>query len=389
LNSALAQDWHPTSVPNKGWQSVVMSEDGDKLAGFSFHTVYVSTNSGFNWASNSLPYPYFIYCLSAASSGDGSVLVAGSQSGGLCTSTNGGQNWATNDIPFGNWQPVTVSADGNKLTAFSWYNNLSYTSTNSGMTWMSNSPPTTNSFPWVAMTCSTDGSKLTLVGWQDLGMALPNHLGLIVRSTNSGATWQTVNAPNTNWCSIAGSADGSILVAAANDPKYDYSPSVAFISTNSGLSWKSLMISARLYGAASVACSKYGDCLMIADSTYPGYIYTSTNTGTTWITNNAPSAYWKSVASSADGSKLAAADYNGLIYTWQSSTALGVNPLDNNLLFSWPILSSSKFLALEQNSDLTGTNWVPVPTAPTMVNGRYQVIISTPASNSFYRLRSQ
>jgi hypothetical protein len=51
-------------------------------------------------------------------------------------------------------------------------------------------------------------------------------------------------------------------------------------------------------------------------------IYTSTNSGATWMSNSAPSLYWQSVASSADGSKVVAAAWkNGPIYTSTNSGA--------------------------------------------------------------------
>lgn len=72
-------------------------------------------------------------------------------------------------------------------------------------------------------------------------------------------TWTQTSAPNASWTSIAVSADGTKLVAA----------------------------------------------------NYPGPIFTSTNSGMTWTSNNVPDALWN-LASSADGIKLVAAIYGGI-----------------------------------------------------------------------------
>jgi len=49
-----------------------------------------------------------------------------------------------------------------------------------------------------------------------------------------------------------------------------------------------------------------------------GYIYTSTNSGSTWIEHiSAGSREWFSIASSSDGTKLAAAAYNNYIWTYK------------------------------------------------------------------------
>lgn len=70
-----------------------------------------------------------------------------------------------------------------------------------------------------------------------------------------------------------------------------------------------------------------------------GPICTSTNSGTTWITNNAPYLYWNSIASSADGNKLAACVYGGGIYT---STNCGTDWVSNSVPYTnWSCIASS------------------------------------------------
>ncbi len=64
--------------------------------------------------------------------------------------------------------------------------------------------------------------------------------------------------------------------------------------------------------------------------------------------------------------------------------ALNLALSGTNLLVSWP--SPPGDFELEQNSDLSTTNWTTVTTVPAMVNGQNQVMLPTGSSNQFYRL---
>jgi hypothetical protein len=97
---------------------------------------------------------------------------------------------------------------------------------------------------------------------------------------------------------MASSADGTKLVAVSVDGQI-------YTSTNSGIAWKSNRV-ADIYWS-SVASSADGAKLAAAWMLNSGGgIYTSTDSGITWTSNNLPSIAWYSVASSADGTRLAA-----------------------------------------------------------------------------------
>jgi hypothetical protein len=74
---------------------------------------------------------------------------------------------------------------------------------------------------------------------------------------------------------------------------------------------------------------------------YANAIYTSTNSGATWASNNVPAIEWWSVAASADGSKLiAAASYGGSgIFTSTNSGATWVSNIIPN--YAWFAVASS------------------------------------------------
>jgi hypothetical protein len=162
---------------------------------------------------------------------------------------------------------------------------------------------------------------------------------LIWLSQDSGATWTQTGLPNASWPSIASSADGTKLVAV----------------------------------------------------TYGSGIYTSTDSGNTWISNNVPTNSWRSVATSADGGKLAAVTDSGGIWTLQTTPIpqMTLTPGNGNLTLSW-IIPSTNFV-LQQNLDLTISNWTDVTNIPVLDLMNLQNEVTLPATNgsAFYRLATQ
>ena len=67
-----------------------------------------------------------------------------------------------------------------------------------------------------------------------------------------------------------------------------------------------------------------------------------------------------------------------------TSTVTGTN----TLVFSWPTAQTA--YAVQQNPDLSPTNWTTLPNTPTTVGQNQQVILPVPpATRMFYRLVSQ
>jgi hypothetical protein len=127
--------------------------------------------------------------------------------------------------------------------------------------------------------------------------------------------------------------------------------SIVRTDTCIGKSWNATKAPSDFW--ASIASSADGTHLVAADSGYgDGLIYASTNAGLAWTATTAPVGYWTSVSSSADGSKLAAAGYPGGIYTWQSVPVLSIVPSSGNLLISWQATSAAAGFGLQEDSDL-------------------------------------
>jgi photosystem II stability/assembly factor-like uncharacterized protein len=164
---------------------------------------------------------------------------------------------------------------------------------------------------WQSVASSADGTHLVAAAYFGVG---------IYTSADSGATWtqQMSGLPASGWSSVASSADGTHLVAVGDSGVYTY--------VDSSATW-TLQTSGLPASAAawqSVASSVDGTNLVAVG--YTG-IYTSADSGATWTqqTNGLPASVdWLSVASSADGTRLVAVEEltgTGAIYTSADSGA--------------------------------------------------------------------
>lgn len=114
-------------------------------------------------------------------------------------------------------------------------------------------------------------------------------------------TWTLTSAPtHEEWQAMASSADGSKLLAVSR--QYVYT------STNSGITW--VAANPTPHSSSWQAAASSADGVILAAGSYGG-LYISTNSGVTWLLNtNAPQNFWYwSVACSSDGVKMIAAPY--------------------------------------------------------------------------------
>jgi acyl-CoA synthetase (AMP-forming)/AMP-acid ligase II len=156
-----------------------------------------------------------------------------------------------------------------------------------------------------------------------------------------------------------------------------------YTSTNSGATW--IPSGAPADNWYAIASSADGTKLVAV--IFGGNIYTSENSGTTWTPANAPIANWASVASSGDGNTRLAAIYDGQIYA-SIRPALAIMRASSNILISWPALTSTNF-ALQQNSNLLTTAWMSVTNIPIVTNLQNLVTLLLPSTGrNFYRLQS-
>lgn len=365
-NAAPAQTWMQTGADtNYYWTSIASSADGTKLAAAAQNNgVWLSTNSGVNWAQCSS-----INASSVASSADGTKLVAAASA--IYLSTNSGTAWKP--VPnYANLNLVASSADGTKLLAAG--NSPILVSTNSGATWQIG---TNTTFHWLSLTISADGTKMAATAEIDGGP--------VFYSTNTGVTWQQHNFTGSQPY-VASTADGKLEVA-----DVDF-----YLSTNWGITWSTNSYPA-FYGP--IATSADGSVLV---SVKPQWgLWTSTNFGVAWTSNSVPARDWTSCGSSADGTKLVAIAQlgdieNGLVLTnggiWTLQTTpspqLNLSALNGVLNFSWLVPSTS--FVLQQCSDLTAADWTTLTNQPWLNVTNLQAELTFPFTNgnSFFRLIS-
>lgn len=375
---APAQTWTQTTATNMEWTAIASSADGTKLAAAALADasgtgpggIFASTNSGNSWTERLSGGWWGI-----ASSADGSRLVA-VVNNAIAISTDSGATWTNISAPSGDWRSVASSADGSKLVTISYISGSVYVSTNSGSTWRFATNTGTYGFE---AACSADGTKMAVVGH-----STPRWL---FTSTNTGVTWQlSFSNAMDEITGMASSGDGGKLFVYNYDP---YSPTNLYTSTNWGATWSSNVIVVPPQGG-SLASSADGSRLVMVGNA-DGSLYTSADSGTTWISNNAPNETWESVASSADGHKSVAVVLYGGIWTLQTTPTrqLNISASDTNLKLSW-LVPSTNFV-LQQNLNLTATNWLTLTNTPklNLSNLNDEVILSPSNNSGFFRLMAQ
>jgi len=153
---------------------------------------------------------------------------------------------------------------------------------------------------WSSISSSANGSNL-IAAADDVAQG-----GVVYVSHDSGATWRSADLPAGNWVITTSSADGTKLVVAASQGGIS-------TSDDSGATWRSSSVPNKFWAAVAAsadatklyaaAYSEYPD-----GTDLPTGIFASTNSGGTWVLTAAPLRNWGSIACSADGTKVIAAD---------------------------------------------------------------------------------
>ena len=264
----------PQQSPTQNWWFVASSASGQKLAA-------VANNFG------------------------GLQAPGGSANGSVWTSADAGTTWTERAAP-GNapWSSIASSADGTKLAAVGLGTQI-WTSGDSGATWTARA---TNR-SWDSVTMSADGSRIAAATLETNAGSGDGRIYTLESAPGAAfgtGAWMEQNEVQM-WRSIASSADGRMLVAAAHrDGATSPQGGGVFTSDNYGVTWTPRATLA--VSAYRVASSADGKNLVMAERF--GKIYTSNNFGVTWSAGTSEGGF-NSVASSADGSVLMAVQANG------------------------------------------------------------------------------
>jgi hypothetical protein len=226
--------------------------------------------------------------------------------GSVYTSADAGATWTERVAP-GNraWASIASSADGTKLAAVSGFSPI-WTSADSGNTWQAQ--PDSGARFWVSVTMSFDGSRMAAVALGDGTAADDGKIYTWAQSAGNafGAGPWTARTPSGNWRSVASSADGSKLVAAVYNDALDAQQPI-YLSTDFGVTWAPSPAwpvgQPDTHSFYRVASSKDGTKLAAAERF--GKIYTSSDSGLSW-TARTPDGGFNSIAMSSDGNTVVA-----------------------------------------------------------------------------------
>ena len=179
-----------------------------------------------------------------------------------------------------------------------------------------------------AVTVSSDGTKIVAVIQNGSGTSAG-----IYRSANSGTSWTRVDAAIRAYRSVASSSDGTYIAAGV-------STGYIYVSANSGTSWTQRAYSAAWRGVAMSSDGQYMVGVINATSgTYKG-IYRSTDYGATWTQIDSTGRAYRGIASSSNGTVLAAIVDKGGIYVSTNSGASWTLVLSINAAWRGVAISS-------------------------------------------------
>jgi hypothetical protein len=179
----------------------------------------------------------------------------------------------------------------------------------------------------------------------------------IISNTNLLPPYLIARDSRRYWYSVASSSDGTKLIATTNG-----NTGQIYTSADSGVTWIPRGFAGN-WGA--VASSTDGTKLVTA--IYGGQIYTSTDSGVSWLAHDSP-GFWAGIASSSDGTKLVATTVGiggGHIFT---STDSGATWTARDSARNWSAVTSSadgnKLVATVNGGQLytssdSGVTWTP------------------------------
>ena len=331
----------PQQSPTQNWWFVASSASGQKLAavansyqplqapGSSANgSVWTSADAGATWTERTAPgnSPWS----SIASSADGTKLAAVGLGTQIWTSGDSGATWVAATGTNRSWDSVTLSADGSRIAAATLETNAGsgdgriYTLEQAGAVfgagvWIER----TEVQMWRSIASSADGKKLVAAAHRD-GATSPQGGGVFT-SNDYGVTWTPRTTLAVSAYRVASSSDGTRLVMAERFGKI-------YTSVDSGVTWSagtseggfnsvasaadgSVLVAVQANGKSSVETA--ADPTVLPGRT--GKMLVSANAGATWTERATPNKWWRGAAVSADGNRLVGAVNVGQIFVSTSN----------------------------------------------------------------------
>lgn len=248
-------------------------------------------------------------------------MVLGQNYGGIYISTDSGQTFTHKDTTpmdvTSNFEMV-VSADGSKMVGIN-YNQHVWTSVDAGTTWVEQIG--TASTTYTEICASSDATKVLIAAEADA----------LYTSVNSGVNFTKHSSGlNKQWRGVGCSSDFTKLIAVENNNGASGGGYV-YISTDSGSTWvqgnnftnSSGSVPARAKGNwAAVAASSDFTFLVLAD--YSKNVWTSNNSGVDWFQMTSLNTYPNKLAISDDGQTIISAPDNYLQISYDGANSWSI-----------------------------------------------------------------
>ena len=350
--------------------------------------IYISQNTGTTWALLSSPdlpevNVNYSYLGAIRVSNNGSVIAAQIfQNGPVYISLDGGFRWTISSVSpvtpptnlnsgYNAFTGIVMNSTGTNMLALDYllgpYKYSAPTGTEVQMFTLTGNLTQSYQGGWNAIAGSLDGTKLIAGGNQ-----------VLYTSSNSGSTWtlQSGGLPieGITWNSLCCSSNGTIVYGTV-------STLGIFKSTNSGVTWTQLPFTPNPEGETfeHVCCSSNGSVVLIASNTYA---HVSTDGGATFTAARAATGSGVMCAMSSDGSVMYYSNISAGIWvskntgvTWASA----IGELQNVIFFvacsadGATVISLCKDHSVVYISRDTGTTWTDISsTSPVLQSSNQQ-----------------
>jgi hypothetical protein len=199
---------------------------------------------------------------------DGSLFVGVASDNLIYTSTDYGVVWTPRGGAARKYSDVAVSETGQYISA-TVYGGQIYVSSNYGLTWTAE----TVDRAWLSVSIYQTGSHQYAVV----------EFGQFHRDMSFGlGAWPALLPVSvSDFRSVSAALNGGIVIAVANNEDI-------WRTTNAGNTWTQIPSTARAWRCVSAS---YSEAVIIATAGDSGYVYTSTDSGLTWVQREAPGDY--------------------------------------------------------------------------------------------------